>query len=81
MKDDQARELFASMIHEIAPEIDLSSMDGDANLQEELDIDSVDFLNLVQMIHDITGLNVPETDYAKMSSINACITYLAARVS
>jgi len=69
------------MIHEIAPEIDLSSMDGDANLQEELDIDSVDFLNLVQMIHDITGLNVPETDYAKMSSINACITYLAARVS
>lgn len=81
MSNDEARTLFASMIGKIAPEVDLATVDQDANLQDELDLDSVDFLNLVDMIFERTGLNIAESEYEQLSSVKASIAYLAANVS
>lgn len=81
MTIDQAQATFTAMIHEIAPEIDLEEVDREANLQDELDLDSVDFLNLIEMIYERTGLDIPESEYDKLSSINSAIAYLAANAS
>jgi acyl carrier protein len=81
MNSDSARALFSSFIHEVAPEVDLDAVDHAANLQDELDIDSVDFLNLVSLIYERTGLDIPESDYHNLSSVDAAIAYLAAHIA
>ena len=81
MNPDEARALLARLLHEIAPESDLSSVDPDALLQDELDLDSMDFLNLVTALHDETGIDVPERDYPQLATITGFISYVSeARV-
>lgn len=80
MKQADASELLASILGEIAPEVDLATADWNANLQEELGLDSVDFLHLVEAIYERTGIDIPETDYARLSSLNACVAHLEATV-
>jgi acyl carrier protein len=65
----------------IAPEADLDEIDTSADLQDELDIDSIDFLNLMLGLHERTGIDIPERDYAKVATLDSCVAYLAARRS
>ncbi len=60
----------------IAPEADFDSLPPDADLRDELDLDSMDFLNFVIGIHDRTGVEVPERDYPKLLTLDACVHYL-----
>jgi len=78
MNPDEARALLARLLHEIAPESDLSSVDPDALLQDELDLDSMDFLNLVTALHDETGIDVPERDYPQLATVGGFVAYVAA---
>lgn len=69
------RELF-----EIAPDINPDDIDRGADLREEFDIDSMDFLNLVVALAKNLKLDIPEADYSKMSSFNDLAAYLSDRV-
>jgi acyl carrier protein len=79
MNETDVRHLVETAIHHVAPEADLASVDSAADLRDELDIDSMDFLNLVDELHDRTGVDIPERDYPVVSSIDGCIAYLIAR--
>ena len=79
MTPADARQLLERLLHQIAPEVDLADVDLDAPLQEELDLDSMDFLNLVTAVHDETGLEIPESDYPRLGSAQGFVDYLAAR--
>jgi acyl carrier protein len=72
-----ARALLARLVGGIAPEADLDEVDPDAPLQEALDLDSMDFLNLVAALHDATGLEVPERDYPALSTAAGFASYVA----
>ena len=63
----------------IAPEADLAEIDASADLQEELDIDSIDFLNFVVGVHERTGVDIPERDYAEVATLESCVAYLEAK--
>jgi acyl carrier protein len=76
MSTDEARAIVARLLHGIAPEIDLADVDPRAHLQEALDIDSMDFLNLVTALHDETGIDVPERDYPQVATIDGFVAYL-----
>lgn len=60
----------------VAPEVDPDSINPDAPLREQVDIDSMDFLNFVIGIHKELGVSVPEKDYPKLTTLNSCLTYL-----
>jgi acyl carrier protein len=62
----------------VAPEADLSSLSPRANLRDQLDLDSVDFMNFVTAIHAEVGFDIPEADYPKLTSLDACVAYLVA---
>ena len=81
MTTDQIKDLVLRAIGEIAPEAELDDIDPDEELREQLDIDSMDFLNIVTVIHEETGIDIPEADYPKMASLNQCIGYLQAKTS
>jgi acyl carrier protein len=72
-----AREALAR----IAPEADLDALLPDADLQDELDLDSMDFLNFLIALGEITGLHVPESDYGEVRTFGGCVEYVTARLA
>jgi acyl carrier protein len=64
----------------IAPEVDMASIDPNADLREAIDIDSMDFLNLVTALHHRLGLDIPEVDYPKLVTLNGVIAYIGTKL-
>lgn len=75
-----AHELLATMLHRVAPDVDLETIEPDELLQEAADLDSMDFLNLLAVLHQLTGLDVPERDYPQLTTVARVEEYLAAHV-
>jgi acyl carrier protein len=76
-------DITAALIDElgrIAPETDASRLDPHADLREELDIDSMDFLNLVAALADRLRIDIPETDYPQLATLGHAVDYLAQRL-
>ena len=67
-------------INNIAPEVDLATVDPAADLREAFDIDSMDFLNLVTALHHRTGIEIPEIDYPKLVTLSGIVAYLEAKL-
>ncbi|HET6795248.1 MAG TPA: acyl carrier protein [Acidimicrobiales bacterium] len=78
MNTTDARALLTRLLHRIAPEVDPSVLDDDALIQEQLDLDSMDFLNLMTGLHDESGIDVPEHDYPRLATIGGFVAYVAA---
>ena len=72
--------VVAEELSNIAPEVDLATVDPKADLREAIDIDSMDFLNLVTALHQRTGVDIPEIDYPKLVTLSGMIAYLDARL-
>ena len=64
----------------IAPETDASQLDPNAELREELDIDSMDFLNLVTALSERLKIDIPEIDYPKLATFGHAVDYLAQKL-
>jgi acyl carrier protein len=78
MNEQQARTVVLQALREIAPEVSPGELDPDAPFQDQIDIDSMDFLNLIIGLQERTGVEIPERDYPTMDSLRACTTYLVA---
>ncbi|MCW5701041.1 MAG: acyl carrier protein [Xanthobacteraceae bacterium] len=74
------RKTVLEEINNVAPEVDLATVDPAADLREAIDIDSMDFLNLVTALHRRTSVEIPETDYPKLVTISGMIAYLEAKL-
>ena len=66
---------------EVAPDVDPATLDHDAQLREDLELDSMDVLNLVVAINEATGIDVPEQDYGELTTVATIARYLGARAS
>lgn len=77
MTEEQIRAFLRAAIEDIAPNAELDGLDPRASLRDELDLDSMDFLALVRVIHEELGVAVPETEYARIDSLDGCTAYLA----
>ena len=73
---DELRSLVLRTLGDIAPEADLESIKPDVGFRDQLDIDSMDFLNFVIALHEELRIEIPEADYPKLASLNACVEYL-----
>jgi acyl carrier protein len=70
--------IFAGL-RQIAPESDPDSLSPDQKIRETLDIDSFDFLNFLIALHDKLGVEIPEADYGKLTTLGEMTRYLAQR--
>jgi len=78
MSGSDIRKVVQEELNNIAPEIDLATMDPGADLREALDIDSMDFLRFITAIHHRLGLDIPELDYPKLVTLDGAIAYIEA---
>jgi acyl carrier protein len=61
--------------------VDITDADSDALLQDEFDLDSMDFLNLVTTLHDETGIDVPERDYPQLATVGGFAAYVSVHTA
>ena len=80
MTRDEIRQALIDALSNIAPEGEYDRLKPDRPLRDQLDIDSYDFLNVMVALHDALGVDIPEADYQKLSTLNAAVDYLSARL-
>jgi acyl carrier protein len=80
MKDLDIRTALKEELGNIAPEIDMTSVDPAGDLRDALDIDSMDFLNFVTAIHHRLGIEIPEIDYPRLRTLDGAVSYLKAKL-
>lgn len=78
MNADQARDTVAAILAQIAPEADLDDVEPGEDLRTGLDLDSLDFLSLVEGLKERTGVDVPEEDYPQVRSLAGIVGYLTS---
>lgn len=78
MTKEEIREIVLRVLGEIAPEADLTRLKPDVSFREQLDIDSMDFLNFVIALDEELQVSVPESEYGKLYSIDSSVEVLAS---
>ena len=82
MTGDGVRATVLRVLGEIAPEADLGrGPTATCRCATQLDLDSMDFLNFVIALHAALDVDIPERDYGKLTTLDACIAYLEERKS
>ncbi len=74
---DQLREKVLGLLSEVAPEADPATIKTNVSLRDQLDIDSMDFLNFVIALHKAFHVEIPEADYPKLATVDGCVAYLS----
>ncbi|HXJ81329.1 MAG TPA: phosphopantetheine-binding protein [Candidatus Methylomirabilis sp.] len=78
MTKEEIKAAVLRALGEVAPEADLTSLAPDIGLRDQLDLDSMDILNFVVGLHAALGVDIPESDYPKLGTLDGCVDYLAA---
>jgi acyl carrier protein len=76
MTPAEVRAAFHAHLVDVAPDLDPATINDDDHLQEDLGLDSMDFLNLVAALHKEFGLPIPEADYPRLATPAKAVSYL-----
>ena len=76
MTRDDIRGAILTIITDIAPDEDLSKLKGDVRLRDQIDLDSMDFLDIVMELRKRYRVQIPEDDYSHLASMSSTVSYL-----
>jgi acyl carrier protein len=76
MKAEEIRAMILEVIHEIVPDEDLSNLKPDVRIRDQIEMDSMDFLDIIMELRKRYGITVPEDDYIKLSTLDGSVAYL-----
>lgn len=76
----RAQDGIRKAFRQIAPEVDLDTVDPNTELREQVDMDSVDAINLLVLLDETLGVGIPEADYDRITTLEGMIQYLEARL-
>jgi len=76
MNEAEAKSLVLDVLSGIVPEAGFAGLRGNAVLRDELDLDSMDFLNFVAALHERARIAIPEADYPKLFTLDGAVAYL-----
>ena len=79
MTNEEIRAIVIETLKVIAPEIEEGDLRPDRLLRDQVDLDSMDWLNFLVGLHQKLRVDIPEADYRKLTTLNAVIGYLAAK--
>ena len=73
--------VIIDIINTIAPDEETDDLKHDVRLRDQLDLDSMDFLDIVMELRKRYGIEVPEEDYPKLASLDSCVEYLGPKLA
>jgi acyl carrier protein len=80
MTRDEIRDVILEIIEDIDEDADFNNLDADKPLRDQLDLDSMDFLDIVMELRKRYKLQIPEEEYPELSSLNSCVNYLEPKL-
>jgi acyl carrier protein len=80
MNKAEIREEVLDILSDIAPDEDLSQLDDDVRFREQLELDSMDFLDIVMELRKRHRIQIPEEDYKHLASLSSTVAYLEPRM-
>ena len=76
MTKEECKKVVLDIIADIAPDEDLSNVKPDVRLRDQLELDSMDFLDIVMELRKQHGIEVPEADNHQRAALDSCAEYL-----
>ena len=80
MTKEELQQVILAQLRGLAPEADLNDLRPHDDIRETLEIDSFDFLNYLIALNKETGVEIPEKDYGRVSTLENLTTYLLAHM-
>lgn len=81
MTKEEVQAIVVRHLRRIAPEMDAAQLQPEVGLRDQLDLDSIDFLNFIVALHKELHVEVPESDYPKLATLRGCVDYLGSRLA
>ncbi|MEE2670804.1 MAG: acyl carrier protein [Bdellovibrionota bacterium] len=79
MSEQDVKQIVLDIIADVAPDEDLADLDGAVSLRDQLDLDSMDFLDIVMELRKRHKVEVPSEDYPRLATLNSCVEYLSPK--
>jgi acyl carrier protein len=80
MIGEEIRAMILEVIANIVPDEDLSNLKGDVPIREQIELDSMDFLDIIMELRKRYGIEVPEDDYMELATVDGSVAYLEPRM-
>ena len=80
MKEEELRAVVIATLKTIAPEIEEGDLQPDKPLRNQVDLDSMDWLNFLIGLHEKLKVDIPEADYAKLVTLGDVLAYLKTKL-
>jgi acyl carrier protein len=80
LTENHIKKLALDLIGKIAPEADIENLDPALRFRDQLDFDSVDFMNFAVAFQEQLEVEIPEQDYPKLATLKGCIAYLKSKI-
>ena len=80
MTRDDIRQVILDILERIAPDEDLTDLKDDVPFREQLELDSMDFLDIVMELRKRHRVQIPEEDYPELASMTSTVTYLEPKM-
>jgi len=81
MTKEKIKSLILEIIAEIVPDEDLSRLKSDVRIRDQIELDSMDFLDIIMELRKRYGIEVPEDDYMELATLDSAVAYLEPRMS
>ena len=76
----EIKTVILDILTDIAPDEDLTGLKDEIDFREQLELDSMDFLDIVMELRKRYSVNVPETDYPELASMTSTVSYLTPKM-
>ncbi len=80
MKEEELRAVVIATLKTIAPEVEEGDLRPDRPLRNQVDLDSMDWLNFLIGLHEKLKVDIPEADYARLVTLGDVLDYLKAKL-
>jgi acyl carrier protein len=80
MTNEEVRQAVLDIITDIAPDEDVSEINDNKPLRDQIELDSMDFLDIVLELRKRYGVEVPEAEYPQLNTLASCVTYLGPKL-
>jgi len=80
MTIDEIKNVILDIIQDIDDEADFTSLSSSEALRDQLDLDSMDFLDIVMELRKRYQIQIPEVDYPQLATLDSCVNYLMPRL-
>ena len=81
MNREEVIQAVKDIIETIAPDEELDGLDPSERLRDQIELDSMDFLDIVMELRKRYGVQAPEEDYKELASLNSCADYLQPKMA